>query len=118
MGTFRVTIEIGDESGENFVSVEALVDTGATVSSVPASILKSLGVHPSQREQFEFGNGTTREMEIGLTHVRVEGKETITPVLFNDEGTIPLLGAMTLEGLFLGVDPHNERLVPVTGLLM
>jgi len=57
-------------------------------------------------------------MDMGETKVRVEGMETTTWVLFGDEGTTPLLGAMTLEGLLLGVDPFNERLVPVEGLLV
>ena len=33
------------------------------------------------------------------------------------EGSEPLLGAVTLEEMGLGVDPLNQRLVPVTLLL-
>ena len=57
------------------------------------------------------------EMEVGQTWIRVEDKEVVTLVLFNDEGTQPLLGALALEGVFLGVDPLAKRLVPVEGLL-
>jgi len=39
-------------------------------------------------------------------------------LLFNDEGTQPLLGALALEGVFLGVDPDAKRLIPVEGLMM
>ena len=35
----------------------------------------------------------------------------------SEDGLAPLLGAMTLEGLLLGVDPFNGRLVPITGML-
>jgi hypothetical protein len=48
----------------------------------------------------------------------VEQREVVTLVLFNEEGTPPLLGAMVLEGLFMGVDPHARKLIPVEGLMM
>ena len=118
MGTFSITIEIGDPQGRRFESIDALVDTGATLTTVPAPILRRLGVVPSRRSTFRLANDQRVEMDMGETKVRVEGMETTTWVLFGDEGITPLLGAMTLEGLLLGVDPFNERLVPVEGLLM
>ena len=48
---------------------------------------------------------------------RVQGRETTTWVIFGEEGTPALLGAYTLEGVFLGVDPYGQRLIPVRGLL-
>ena len=48
---------------------------------------------------------------------RVAGRETTTWVIFGEEGTTALLGAYTLEGVFLGVGPHGQRLIPVQGLL-
>ena len=48
---------------------------------------------------------------------RVEGRETTTWVIFGEEGTAALLGAYTLEGVFLGVDPYGQKLIPVQGLL-
>ena len=47
----------------------------------------------------------------------VEGMETITWVIFGEERAAALLGAYTLEGLLLAVDPYNERLIPVVGSL-
>jgi hypothetical protein len=38
-------------------------------------------------------------------------------VVFAPEGTSPLLGATALENLSLGVDPVQQRLVPVNALL-
>ena len=55
-------------------------------------------------------------MDVGYW-VRFEGQEIITQVLFNDEGTPPLLGAMALEGAYMGVDPIAQR-IPVPGLIM
>jgi hypothetical protein len=36
--------------------------------------------------------------------------------MFGDEELGPVLGAYSLEGLLLGVDPVNRRLVPIEGL--
>ena len=43
--------------------------------------------------------------------------DTTTWVIFGEDGMSPLLGAYTLEGLLLAVDPYNERLIPVVGSL-
>ena len=117
MGTFTVTLEIGDPQGGRFETVEALVDTGATLTTAPASLLRRLGVEATRRGTFEYADGRQVEMDIGETKVKVEGIETTTSVLFGTEDAAPLLGAMTLEGLLLGVDPFNRRLVPIVGML-
>ena len=118
MGTFSVPIAIGDPQGENWVELDALVDTGASIVSVPASLLIDLGVKPAAQHRFRFAQGGVRNMDIGEARIRVDGLETGTLVAFNDEGTPPLLGALALEALFLGIDPVGQRLVPVDGLMM
>ncbi len=118
MGTFSVPISIGDPQGENWIEFSALVDTGASVTSAPGSILRELGVTPVASQQFRFAQGERRRMDMGRAWISVEGREEITLVVFNDEGTPPLLGALALEALFLGVDPVAQRLVPVDGLMM
>ena len=117
MGIFSVEIGIGDADRERWTQLNALVDTGASITSAPASVLRELGVEPSMRRRFESALGEAREMDVGQTWVRVEGEEIITLVLFNDEGTTPLLGALTLEAAFLGVDPVHRKLVSVAGLV-
>ena len=118
MGTFRVQINIGDSQGERWTSLDALVDTGASVVSAPASVLRDLNIAPIMRQTFRSAHGDVREMQLGRTWVRFEGREVMTLVVFNDEGSTPLLGALALEEAFLGVDPVGQRLVPVEGLLM
>ena len=117
MGIFRVEIGIGDPERQRWTTLEALVDTGAFMTGVPASVLRELGVEPTMRRTFESALGEFREMDVGQTWVRVEGEEVLTYVLFNDEGTTPLLGALALEMAFLGVDPARQILVSVHGLM-
>ena len=118
MGTFSVPIAIGDPQGGHWIEMDALVDTGASIVSVPASLLIDLGVKPAAQHRFRFAQGGVRNMDIGEARIRVDGLETGTLVAFNDEGTPILLGALALGSLFLGVDPVGQRLVPVDGLMM
>ena len=118
MSTFHVTMEIGDPQAQRWQAVEALVDTGASYTWVPASILHGLGVEPSFRFPFELADGRRIERDMAETKVRLDGRERTRIVVFGDEGTQPLLGADTLEGFGLAADPINHRLIPVPGLLM
>lgn len=118
MGTFRVSIEIGDPQGQHFEPLNALVDTGSTYTLAPASFLVRLGVSPHARDAFVLADGRRVELDIGQTWVRVDGRSVVTLVVFGDEGAEPLLGAYTLEGLRLAPDPLSRRLIPVPGLLM
>ena len=118
MGTFYVTIELGDVQGTNWRTLDALVDTGASTTSVPASVLRQLGVRPLYTERFRFAQGEVREMPVGETRIRLAGKEFTTQFVFNEEGTPALLGALALEAAYMAVDPVGQRLIPVEGLLM
>ena len=118
MGTFHITLAVGDPQGESYVPVEALVDTGATYTMLPASMLQNLGVVPHDRAEFELADGNVAEMDIGRTWVRIDGRSEIVPIIFGEEGTTALLGAVTLEIFMLGVDLVRQELIPVRGLLV
>ncbi|MFQ6019703.1 MAG: hypothetical protein ACE5KW_02995 [Dehalococcoidia bacterium] len=118
MGTFRVRIEVGDPQGQQFEVIEALADTGATNSAVPAPLLRQLGVQPHRKAFFELYDGRTIELEIGRTWIRLNGERELTQVVFGAEGSEPVLGAITLEEFGLVVDPVKRQLVPTNRLLM
>src|SRR3989337_3210085 len=97
MGSFRVKIEIGDPKGERFEALEALVDTGATYTWVPRSVLERLGHAPEEEREFILADG--RRVLYGAKRivVRVDGRPHPTPVVFGDEGTEPHPGVGNLE---------------------
>ena len=118
MGTFRVSIEVGDPLGQRYETVEVLVDTGATYATLPAPLLHGLGIVPHARDTFVLADGRRVERDIGRTWIRVDGRAELTLVVFGEPGTQPLLGAYALEGLRLAADPVGRRLTPVPGLLL
>lgn len=118
MGTFCVTVEIGDPSGANYREMSALVGMGASHTAIPASVLRELGVTPHTRATFRLADGREIELEMGRIWVRMDGREQMTLVVFGGEDTALILGAVTLEEFRLGVGPIAQRLIPVPGLLM
>ncbi len=117
MGTFCFKMEVAPAQGGAFEEVEALVDTGATYTWMPHSLLDRLGILPEEQHPFALANGRTAEYPVAQVRVRLDGRTRYTVCIFGDEGTQPLLEAVTLKEFGLGVDPVNQRLVPVPGLL-
>ncbi len=111
MGVFNVPIEIGDPAGKRFERLDAIVDTGATFTMVPAGILRNLGVETEEGGEFELADGSRQHFQIGETRLRLNGSEVSTTVVFGEEDMTPLLGAYTLERMRLAVDPAGKRLV-------
>ena len=118
MSTFQQSIEVGDLDGARFRPVDAMVDMGATYSSIPRDVLSELAVTPSEERPFILANAQRVFYGFGWIRVRLEGREQPTPVIFADLGSPPLLGAVTLEEFGLAVDPVNRRLVPAEGYLV
>ena len=117
MGTFSVVVQVGDLAGRQFVEIEALVDTGASDTTLPEDILSRLDIQPMARRSFRLADERLVEYPVGQARLRLDGDEFIVLVVFAPEGTTPLLGATTLETFSLGVDPKGQRPVPVPGLL-
>jgi predicted aspartyl protease len=118
MGTFSITLEIGDFAGTRFEQVDAIVDSGATYTAIPSNTLRRLGITPQEDAEFVLANGQKVMYGLAWIRVRLAGREQPTLVIFGDQGSEILLGAFTLEGFRLGVDAVNKRLVPTPGLLV
>ena len=113
MGTFRVNVEIENPArpGERRVLESVLVDTGAELSWFPAAVLESLGIERIKVWHFRQANGTVLARWTGGVRVRVGGIETNDEVVFGEPGDLILLGAHSLEGMNLRVDPLRKQLI-------
>ena len=115
MGTFRIEISVAGLDGGNPVTVTALVDTGATHSMMPASLLNRLGITPTRQRTFTMADGRKETYDIGAAMFSVGEEVMPCPVIFGSEGRYPL-GTTTLENFDLAVDPMNQKLTPVAEL--
>ena len=111
MGTFFWPMEISPADGSRFETLHAMVDTGATFSQVPGSILGEMGIVPTRFVQSQLADGSVVQDAVADVRIRIDGRETYSTVLFGEEGSPILMGSYALEGVVLAVDPHNERLV-------
>lgn len=118
MGTFSVTIEVGTTDRREFRTVEALVDTGATFTWLPRSLLEELGHTPITKKSFELGDGRIVAMDVGDVPVRLGDEVRTTMCTFGDNDEKPTLGTVTLEQFLLAPDLINRCLVPIVGLAM
>ena len=116
MGVFSVAISVGDTAGQEWLDLSATVDTGAFISSVPGSILRHLGVAPTMQDTVRLADGRRKTVDIGYTWLRLDGRRIMTYIAFNEETSDPLLGALTLDELWLSVDPREGRLIPLTNM--
>lgn len=114
MGTFNVKVTISNPINLALsTTVDCLVDTGAAYSQAPRSLLESLEITPFDQRPVIFADGRRGTCQVGRAEFVVNGRQTPALVIFGEEAAPPLLGAMTLEGLGLGVDPLGRRLIPI-----
>jgi len=111
-------VEIAAGEAGPFVALDALVDTGATYSLFPRTLLIRLGATAHDRAEFELADGRTIVRELATVVARLDGHTRHILCIVDEEGVEPLLGATTLELFGLAADLVNERLVPAKLYLM
>ena len=118
MGTFTARLGVSNGNGGSTQWVEALVDTGATYTVLPASMLRQhVGVQPTENLEFTFATGAKKLLPVGEARLSVEDKEAPSKVVFGEEGQY-LLGATTLQVLGLIADTSRHRLIHAPTLLI
>ena len=117
MGQFTVTVEVSHRLTQDFRQVEMLVDTGAIYSQLPASLLRSLDIAPTDSDWFVQADGVPHSYEVGEVRFRLGGRERTTPVVFGPD-RMHLLGAVTLESFGLVPDTTQRRLIPAKLLMV
>ena len=119
MGTFRTTIVVESTShrGDMRTVEHALVDTGSEYTWVPRDVLVALGIRAERTQHFILADGRTLERTIGFVIVHAAGINAPDLVVFAEPGDMVLLGARSLEGMNLRVDPLRKQLVPAGPVL-
>jgi predicted aspartyl protease len=116
MGTFRFAITLLPVNGGSPETLDALVDTGSTFTSVPAPVLERLGVRPHRTIQMRLADGRASRRPMGRLLAEIKGEREEILCVFGEPGDIPAIGAHTLEAFLLAVDPVKQDLIPSEAL--
>ncbi|HLG13954.1 MAG TPA: aspartyl protease family protein [Blastocatellia bacterium] len=114
MGTFRIRCKVENivDRNKSAVIPRMLVHTGSEHTWIPAATLERIGVKREKKDvEFVMANGERVTRSVGFGIIRFDKYFTVDEVVFAEKGDLPLLGARTLEGLSLVVDPRKKKLV-------
>lgn len=117
MGTFTYSLEVANLDRTQSATIDAFVDTGAAFTVLPSQLLHSLNVEPIGQRRLLLADGSRVDMPYGRAWATIDGESEMTLVVFGEDDGPALLGAYTLEGLSLAVDPVSQRLVS-TAMIM
>jgi predicted aspartyl protease len=113
MGTFFADVQLASPARpDRRETVKLLVDSGSMYTWVSATALRELGVQPTERRRILTIEGRMTERGAAEVLITLEGRTLHTLCLFGEPGDLEVLGAYTLEGFGLGVDPVQRRLIP------
>jgi len=114
MGTFhtRCKIENPVNRTRSVTIPKVLVDTGSEYSWLPERTLERIGIQREKKDLvFVLANGQEITRSVGFAIIRLDKFFTVDEVVFGEKGDLLLLGARTLEGLNLTIDPRKKKLV-------
>ena len=118
MGTFSVPARLANpDRPEQSLTIDLLVDTGATWTMLPGEIVGRLGLATPRQRLVTLASGERVSYPAGQVAIQLNGEEIITIFLTGPVGSLTLLGAVTLEEFGLAPDPVRKTLVSVGGLL-
>lgn len=118
MGFIYVDVDISNPANPDVSeSIRVLVDTGATLSVLPSSMLDGLGIIREGRRRF-LGFGGTMTRDTGIVRMRYGGAAAGVSTVFGTEDDPPIMGVTALEMLGYEADPVNGRLNRVDMLML
>jgi predicted aspartyl protease len=116
MGTFHTKCKIENPTDRTRAVVipMLLVDSESEYTWVSERSLKRIGIGREKKVvAFLLANGQEVTRSVGFAIIRLDKFFTIDEVVFAEPGDLQLLGARSLEGLNLTIEPTKRRLVEV-----
>jgi len=113
MGTFFAEVQLASPAHPaRRETVKLLVDSGSVYTWVSAAVLRDLGIQPTERRRLLTIEGRTLDRGAAEIMITLDGRTLHTLCVFGESGDLDVLGAHTLEGFGLAVDPVQRRLIP------
>jgi predicted aspartyl protease len=119
MGHVRIRVEIANPvNRDNSILVEdALVDTGATRTTIPRVMASELELEVVGSQQIRTADGPAN-IDQSFALLSYDDKQTFGDIWISDRYPEVLIGMITLEALGLAVDPGSGRLTTSEFLLL
>ena len=118
MGFVYVDVGVSNPSTPDVSeNVRTLVDTGATLSILPASLLESLGIRRIGKKKFR-GLGGVVTRDVGNVTMHYNDAAGGVTTIFGEEDDPAIMGVTALESLGFDVDPVAGKLKSVEMLML
>ncbi len=102
--------ELGRPGGRSQTVNDVLVDTGAMLLSLPARVIRELGLEVVREVEVVTALGLGRTRIFRGVYLEVEGREGTFDCLEVPDDASALLGVIPMEALGLEPDLKNQRL--------
>lgn len=90
---------------------DALVDTGASILSMPIHLIQQLGLRPIRTRHARTSGGIASFQVYSAVRLTVQGRDCLSDVMELPDDCPVLIGQIPLELLDYLVDPVNHRLI-------
>ncbi len=91
--------------------IDALVDTGATLLSLPTSMVEQLGLTHTSTKKMISSAGPTEARMFEAVRLTIQNRSCVMDVIEVPDGVPVLIGQIPLEHLDLVVDLRNRQLI-------
>jgi predicted aspartyl protease len=102
---------VADDQVRRVEVTDALIDTGATMLSMPKRLIAQLGLQPFRVRRARTSAGTIDMQVYRAVRLTVQGRDCITDVSELPDECPVLIGQVPLELLDFVVDPAGQRLI-------
>ena len=93
------------------IVTDALVDTGATLLSMPTALIKQLGLSRVSTKRVTSSAGPTEAGVYAAVRLTIQGRSCTMDVLEVPDGVPVLIGQIPLEHLDFVIDARERKLV-------
>jgi clan AA aspartic protease len=126
MGRFKVEVELAnnndvalatlghlDPAKIRRVTIQAVVDSGATRLVLPGAVAKQLGLTATEKVRVRYADGRSAKRDrVQGVYLKLMGRDGVFTAAIEPKRETALLGAIVLEDLDFVVDCTSQRLVP------
>ena len=96
-----------------FIEIEAIIDTGATMSVLPMDLIQKLGLEKIDEVNESYADNSVKRKEVyGWVILEIARRKAVFDVLVENERAQPLIGQIVLERLDLVIEPSTRKVIP------